>query len=44
MFWLCCGSKLNNIEYMDTIPFIPTFSKCKVVKVYNGDTITVRHI
>lgn len=41
MFWLCCGSKLNNIEYVDTIPFIPTFSKCKVVKVYDGDTITV---
>jgi endonuclease YncB( thermonuclease family) len=41
MFWLCCGSKLNNIEYKNTIPFIPNFSKCKVVKVYDGDTITV---
>ena len=41
MFWLCCGSKLNNIDYDNTIPFIPNFSKCKVVKVYDGDTITV---
>jgi endonuclease YncB( thermonuclease family) len=41
MSWFCCGSKLNNIEYDNTIPFIPNFSKCKVVKVYDGDTITV---
>jgi micrococcal nuclease len=41
MNWFCCGSKLNIIEYDDTVPFIPEFSKCKVIKVYDGDTITV---
>jgi len=37
----CCSSNLNVIEYDDTIPFVPEFSKCKVIKVYDGDTITV---
>jgi micrococcal nuclease len=32
---------LDNIDYKDTIPFIPPISFCKVIKVYDGDTITV---
>lgn len=32
---------LNKVEYGDTIPFIPPLDKCKVIKVYDGDTITV---
>jgi endonuclease YncB( thermonuclease family) len=34
-------SYLNNIEYNDTIPFIPHIVYVKVIKVYDGDTITV---
>lgn len=41
MFSCCSSSNLNVIEYEDTIPFVPEFSKCKVIKVYDGDTITV---
>jgi len=41
MFLRCCGSKIDSIEYGETIPFIPEISKCKVIKVYDGDTITV---
>ena len=33
--------KLKNIEYKDTIPFIPKIQYGKVIKVYDGDTITV---
>ena len=32
---------LTHIEYKDTIPFIPPVTSGKVVKVYDGDTITV---
>ena len=32
---------LNDIAYNDTIPFIPPVECGKVVKVYDGDTITV---
>lgn len=32
---------IDNIEYKDTIPFIPPLKSGKVVKVYDGDTITV---
>jgi len=41
MFLSCCGSTLDNIEYSETIPFRPEISRCKVIKVYDGDTITV---
>jgi len=41
MFLWCCGSKIDSIEYNETIPFIPQISKCKVIKVYDGDTVTV---
>lgn len=32
---------IDNVEYEDTIPFIPPLKSGKVVKVYDGDTITV---
>jgi len=32
---------LNNITYKDTIPYIPNVTYGKVIKVYDGDTITV---
>jgi micrococcal nuclease len=34
-------SYLKNINYKDTIPFIPQIVYAKVIKVYDGDTITV---
>ena len=32
---------MDTITYKDTIPFIPPISEGKVVKVYDGDTITI---
>jgi endonuclease YncB( thermonuclease family) len=32
---------LNSITYEQTQPFIPQVSYCKVIKVYDGDTVTV---
>jgi endonuclease YncB( thermonuclease family) len=32
---------LQNVEYKDTILFHPHITYCKVIKVYDGDTITV---
>ena len=32
---------MENINYKDTIPFIPPICDGKVVKVYDGDTITI---
>lgn len=32
---------LNNIEYGDTVHYIPQLTHGKVVKVYDGDTITI---
>jgi micrococcal nuclease len=32
---------LDAIEYKDTIPFIPEITSGKVIKVYDGDTITI---
>jgi endonuclease YncB( thermonuclease family) len=32
---------IDNVEYKDTIPFIPPLKSGKVIKVYDGDTITV---
>ena len=32
---------LQNITYANTVPFIPPITYCKVIKVYDGDTITV---
>jgi len=32
---------LQNIQYQDTIKFIPQITTGKVVKVYDGDTITI---
>ena len=33
--------KLKNIEWKDTVPFVPDISRGKVIKVYDGDTITI---
>ena len=32
---------LDSIEYKDTIPFVPSITSGKVIKVYDGDTITI---
>lgn len=32
---------VNNATWKDTKPFIPNITSCKVIKVYDGDTITV---
>jgi len=32
---------LSNITYSNTIPFIPPITRGKVIKVYDGDTITI---
>lgn len=42
----CCSSnddtiEFENISYTDTIPFIAPISRGKVIKVYDGDTITI---
>ena len=34
-------SYLNGITYDQTISFIPQITYCKVIKVYDGDTITI---
>ena len=31
----------TDLKYNDTIPFIPPIEKGKVIKVYDGDTITI---
>jgi micrococcal nuclease len=33
--------KLEDVKYEDTVPYIPTIHKGKVIKVYDGDTITI---
>jgi len=32
---------MDSITYKDTIPFVPPLSEGKVIKVYDGDTITI---
>ncbi len=34
-------SYLQNVEYNNTVPFVPPIMVAKVIKVYDGDTITV---
>lgn len=34
-------TQYENITYNNTVPFIPQITRGKVVKVYDGDTITV---
>jgi len=34
-------SQLVDVEYKETIPFIPPVTGGKVIKVYDGDTITI---
>jgi endonuclease YncB( thermonuclease family) len=35
------GVELDHIEYKDTKPFVPPVTGGKVIKVYDGDTITI---
>ena len=35
---------LENVEYGDTIPFVPPIQYGKVIKVYDGDTITIASV
>lgn len=38
----CCTSKISkDIKYKDCVPFVPPIKTGRVVKVYDGDTITV---
>jgi len=42
-FLLCCGNdhQLQEASYVNTKPFVPQITRGKVVKVYDGDTITI---
>src|SRR6056300_1423989 len=35
---------LENVKYKDTIPFVPPIQYGKVIKVYDGDTITIASV
>jgi endonuclease YncB( thermonuclease family) len=35
---------LQNINYKDTVPFVPPIHYGKVIKVYDGDTITIASV
>ena len=35
------SNKLSFVEYKNTTPFIPPVTSGKVIKVYDGDTITI---
>lgn len=37
----CCSNKFNNISGENLKNFVPKINECKVIKVYDGDTITV---
>lgn len=41
--FLCCGNdhKLQEASYLNTEPFVPKITEGKVIKVYDGDTITI---
>lgn len=38
---LVSSSRLEDVKYEETIPFVPTLHRGKVVKVYDGDTFTI---
>ena len=35
---------LQDVEYSDTVPFVPPIHFGKVIKVYDGDTITIASV
>jgi micrococcal nuclease len=38
----CCFQRsLSNVHYNDTVKFVLPIETCKVIKVYDGDTVTV---
>lgn len=43
MFCSCFNNNkyLNDVEYKDCVPFVPPVNNGKVIKVYDGDTITI---
>lgn len=41
MLCFFCSNRFNNINAKNLKNFVPKLKKCKVVKVYDGDTITV---
>ena len=48
-FLSCCGcftkpnidDALSNADWLNTVPFVPPVTSGKVIKVYDGDTITI---
>ena len=36
-----CREKVSVVDYKDTIPFVPNIQSGHVIKVYDGDTITI---
>jgi len=48
-FLSCCGcftqpnldTALSNADWLNTVPFVPPVTSGKVIKVYDGDTITI---
>lgn len=36
-----CSEDFSNIKYENTVPFVPPINRGKVIKVYDGDTITI---
>lgn len=38
---ICSSNQLQYVEYKNTVEFIPPIQSGKVVKVYDGDTITI---
>ena len=38
-FWTT--KDIREVQYKDTKPFVPYITTCKVIKVYDGDTITI---
>jgi len=42
MWWRCCKKETNaNVDIRDTVPFVAPITGGVVIRVYDGDTITV---
>ena len=39
--FMCCFSVPSDATWANTIPFVPPVTRGKVIKVYDGDTITI---
>ena len=40
-FCKCFDTELDNADWLNTVPFVPPVTSGKVIKVYDGDTITI---